>query len=391
MNKKILILDFDPVLPTRGGVRFTEYFGLAKKNTKQVTEDIVSRLHTASHGILNYTVSYETLDEFPVKKEKFRLAPEEFPDIWDEIISGGRAWWTHRRMPELTGSGDFNFDYLHYIRELNLVERRNNGEFDEIWFFAEFAGAFETVMVGKGAYWINGSEIEAECAPFRINSIAKHRDDTPLENLAHSAESILSRIYKSDNWLWNPDKPPLPQEQKNTWEQFTSIELSCPGNAAVGYSHFAPNSERDYDWGNTREVWSSWRDWKDNFPNLTGEKELVDNNTWGGGDNLDYHTWWFSCFPHVIGRDAKGYSNNWWEYYQNFIYTESLEIRVNTPQVGSDAYKINDDTDIQVFAALNSRDIIDVTFDSTINIVSDNAGITVTAWRDGIFASCLIP
>ena len=330
MFKKLLILDFDPIMPVNNGVRFTEYYGWENKTTRQIVEDITARLKTASHGIINYEIKYEVLDEFPMFNDGYQVDAKTFLTIWDKSkgYNGGNM---ELYEPENIRD-DCGFNYQHYIDALNLVKRRNNGEFDEIWMFiGRFAQGFETAMVGRGAYWINGAAFEEDCAPFRINWINKSRDDTPLHNLSHSMESIMSNVYQSNDWAWSPDFKAKPEDEKNTWEKFTSIDLSYPGKAAVGYCHYTPNSESDYDYDNTRKVYSTWRDWRDNYPNLTGKTELVNVDAWYTGKNhdLDWQTFCFSCFPHVTGRDEKGYSHNWWEYYQNLVYTVSLDVQLD--------------------------------------------------------------
>ena len=399
IHKKLLVMDFDPILPTREGKGLQEY--TRAKPTKEVTEDMVTRLKAASHGIINYDVTYETLNEFPLHKNGFRVDAEAFPDNWEAAHAATNgAWWQYSYFRDIEKAG-FQFDYEHYIKEWNLDDRVNKGEVDEVWFFAEFAAAYETVMVGRGAYWINGIGIEADCKPFRINSIAKHRSDTPLENLGHSAEAIFSRVYKS-NEFWKAK----PESEMTTWDKFAAYDKIHPDKAAVGNVHFAPNSQNDYDWGNMKTVWSSWRDWRDNYPHLKGEKELVDSTVWGKGDNLAHKTWWFSCFPHFTGRDEKGYSHNWWDYYQNFVYTTKLEILLDEkPVQGTFAVEKGKTYGFKVFATLTDRSCVDVTNDCTIMIGKDGNGnpygvidgearqltglvssdaASITTWRDGV-------
>jgi hypothetical protein len=80
----------------------------------------------------------------------------------------------------------------------------------------------------------------------------------------------------------------------------------------VGTIHYAPNSRTDYDWGNKTKVKSRYHTWQ-NFPNLDGEPQNVDDGHWGRGDTRGHHLWWFSLIPHVTGT-ANGISYNWWKY-----------------------------------------------------------------------------
>ena len=183
MYLKLLIIDYDPELPTRDNVKMGDYMG--SEPVEENIYDLVDRLHSASHGILNYTVEYMYVNEFPRHNDGFQVDRVQFPDLWDE------AEWDLFRTIEEKGS---YFDYTYFIEQFNLIKRRNRGEIDEVWFISEFANGSETVMVGRGAYEINGSLIKADCKPFRINQIARHRFDTPLENLGHSAEAIMSNV-----------------------------------------------------------------------------------------------------------------------------------------------------------------------------------------------------
>ena len=121
-----------------------------------------------------------------------------------------------------------------------------------------------------------------------------------LEDLGHRAESILSHVFRHT------------RGDANLWERFTRYDKTHPGRAECGNVHFAPNSVRDYDWGNRRPVSSRCDTWL-NFPDLNGPARTVDCRDWGNGDIRRHHHWWFQRFPHVAGA-ANGLSHNWWEY-----------------------------------------------------------------------------
>ena len=121
-----------------------------------------------------------------------------------------------------------------------------------------------------------------------------------LENMGHRAESIMRHAYRRT------------QGEDNLWERFARYDQTHPGQAEVGIMHFAPNSVRDYDWGNKTKVPSRWRTWRA-FPDLSGESRMVDCSDWGNGEIRMHHKWWFSLLPHITGR-AHGVSYNWWEH-----------------------------------------------------------------------------
>ena len=401
MHKKILVLDFDPMMPSRGNVKMSQYlYNLIKyapdmiKPPQESAPKFGDLLNEASHGILNYTFTYEYVNEFPKMTTGFQYTDEQFAEACEAAWSTGRTPWNYFESAESPVTG-YRFNYEYFIEKLNLLERKNSGEFDEIWMYSEMASAFETVMVGRGAYWINGRSIEADCGLFRINYIAKHRLDTPLENLGHSAEWLLTHVYNGKGKFENV----IPIEERNTWEKFMQVDKHFPGDAAVGNVHYAPNSQSDYQWNDKTEVYSTWQDWRDNYPNLTGEKKLSNSNDWGNGNNLTHKAWWFSCFPHVTGRDEEGYSHNWWIYYQNFVHTSQLELYINGTKI-SNSFPITQGQtyDLKVMATLTDRTVIDVTDDCVIESNSDYSIDTsakkltalkssdvadISVWRDG--------
>jgi len=100
--------------------------------------------------------------------------------------------------------------------------------------------------------------------------------------------------------------------QDDLFERFTRYDARKPGRAQVGTVHFAPNSLKDYDWGNPRKVLSRCDTWYD-FPDLAGDPRLVDASEWGGGDIRLHHLWWFRHFPHQTGSSGR-FLNDWWGY-----------------------------------------------------------------------------
>jgi hypothetical protein len=124
-----------------------------------------------------------------------------------------------------------------------------------------------------------------------------------LEAYGHRAESILEKTFDS------------PRAKTNLWRQFLQYDKVNPGQSNIGTMHFAPNSDRDYDWGNPRKVPSNCYDWF-NFPDFKGDIREVEASEWGNGDIRAHHLWWLKHLPHT-GGDMNGISNNWWEYIVN--------------------------------------------------------------------------
>jgi len=193
---------------------------------------------------------------------------------------------------------------------------------------------YESLMVGHGAYWINGPDIQRDCELFPIMNISITRRDANYECNGHMSENVIGRLHMkpTDSWYTaaydENEVAGIPYEEMTTWTKFVLTARNCGFNPetgegklipACGNVHFGPNSVRDYDWKNETIVESSWRDWLENYPNLKGTHEPTDYHAWvPEGKEKDscryHHRWWFSLFPHAAGMTADGISHSWWDY-----------------------------------------------------------------------------
>ncbi len=289
IRNKVLVVVFDPPMDEDGRtlretMRWNHPDQLANAFGREILQD--------SSGLARYEiVERVVLPEFPRFKDGFRYTPETY---W-RVLQGVEP----PHQPEQA-------DYLDILRRLNALERVARGEVDEIWVFAfPHGGFYESVMGGKGAFWCNGPVLKGtETCPrrFVVMGFSYERGvGEMLESFGHRAESIMARTFSGL------------QGEANLWERFTRYDLKAPGRAAVGTIHFAPNSERDYDWGNPRYVPSECYDWLNNFPNFQGDVRQVNAQEWGNGDLLQHHRWWLKHLPHVAGR-TNGIHHNWWQY-----------------------------------------------------------------------------
>jgi hypothetical protein len=248
-------------------------------------------IEECSGGLVRYQVAdRQEVDHFPVKQDGYQYTAKAYADV-----TGGRA----------PAHNPDTVDYHQIVDEFHLLERVASGEIDEVWLFGfPFAGFYESRMAGAGAFWCNAPPLEGtgQCPRrFVMMGFSYERGvGEMLEDLGHRTESIMTRVYQG-----RPD-------HANLWKHYTLYDKIAPGRAEVGSVHFAPNSERDYDWGNRRYVTSNCDDWY-NFPNFTGARKQVNCADWGNGDIRLHHKWWLSHLPKVAG-ETDGIDNNWWRY-----------------------------------------------------------------------------
>ncbi len=289
----VLVINFDPILPSRGGKRLHEEQGW--NDPHPLTDGYIADLAECSDGYARYrVVDWQDVDTFPVKKDGFRYTDASYL----RCIAGEEEW----HQPD-------DVDYHTIFRQFDVPQRIERGEIDEVWLWGfPYAGFWESTMAGRGAYFCNSPAVEgiATARIFVTMGFNFQRGvGEMLENFGHRAESIMRRVYGS----WE-------HEESHAWNRFTLYDKVAPGRAGCGWMHYAPNSDRDYDWGNQRVVWSTCDDWL-NYPHLTGQRRQVNCEEWGNGDIRAHHRWWLQHLPRAAGR-SDGKLNNWWAYLVDF-------------------------------------------------------------------------
>ncbi len=288
IQPKVLVVIHNPIIRSRGGRKLHEVFDWndPDKLAKAYSDDV----RWCSFGYVDYQITERVeVDRYTLKLDGF---------TYDET-SYLEAWRTRNfHQPDAV-------DYLRLVEEFDMIQKVDSGAIDEVWLLGfPYTGYYESIMAGPGAFWCNAPPLAGteHCSRrFVIMGFNYERGvGEMLEDLGHRAESILSKVFEKT------------RGDANLFERFTRYDLKYPGQAEVGNVHFAPNSVRDYDWGNPRYVASRCDDWY-NFPNFQGVTRRVNCSEWGNGDIREHHRWWLRHFPHVVGA-TNGISHNWWEY-----------------------------------------------------------------------------
>ena len=289
VHKKAAVIVFDPIIKSERGRKLSQV--LKWNDPDELTRKYIADVREASYGYANYSVVERVeVDRFPAKVDGFAYTGDEFLKCY-------RA-----------GSGFHkpdDVDYKPILSDFKLVDKVKSGAIDEAWLFAfPYAGFFESIMGGPGSFWCNAPPLEgADGAGRRFVIMGFNYERTVgemIENLGHRAESIMKHTFRHKG------------SDANLWERFARYDKTHPGQAEAGVVHYAPNSLKDYDWGNKAKVKSRLHTWQ-KFPDLDGEPRVVDASQWGSGDIREHHMWWFKLFPHITGS-AGGISYNWWQY-----------------------------------------------------------------------------
>src|SRR3972149_1833266 len=289
-KSKVLLLVYDPVMDKATGMTLSQQQKWYR--TTDLVTAFMADIIVVSGGLARFQI-VERMDvnEFPAKIDGFRYTPQTYMDV--------RPRTPPPHMPQ-------EVNYHAILSKYNILQRVARNEIDEVWLFGfPHAGFYESVMGGAGAFWCNALPLNNTSASkrrFVMMGCSYERHSGGMEEaFGHRAESIMEKTFSK-----------LPA-QANLWKRFTQYDKIAPGRAACGNIHFAPNSQREYDWNNTTPVNSECYDWLLNFPNFKGDVRVVGPTEWGNSDTRAHHKWWFNHFPRIAGR-KNGIHNNWWQY-----------------------------------------------------------------------------
>ncbi len=362
---KVLVIEINPVLNsiTLNGKnpKVSEYLGHdVNKSINEIKKDF----NDSSNGYIKVNiVKKEYLNEFPTYLNDLKLIDGSYSKKYDEktylsmfnINPNGTGDWfsmlsnDYFKQVDSIGAGNFDYDYL--IKKFDLINRKNKKEFDQVWIFnISPIGTYETMMVGKTSYWINGLNKTYNCDNFVIVGFEIARQDSMFHSIGHMTEQILARVFGQSKDIYSKSVYNINSKEDyqklNLWEKFSLTSFNNNSNyTSVGNTHFPYNASSDYDYDNTTKVKTNYMEWV-NYPNVTGDtfvlsdnsnfiyssinrSVLDDQNQTKANDRL-YQRFWFSLLPHIKGYTKDGYLNNWWKYLYSLDYVESIKSNDNT-------------------------------------------------------------
>lgn len=335
---KLLVAAIDPTLTSLDGTKYwnrstsikaSEYLALSLDESVTFWCDTFEEV---SHNSLEINVvDTIIINEFPKYKSVASLDNESFQRIFKKDSRGYGDWYggvTCEEYRLYDSAGDL--DYNYYVDKLDLVNKRNAGEFDVLLLVGvDPLSPYESCMVGRTPFWINGSGVEADCDNFIVITPTFSRKDGSIENVGHMAEQLLGYNYGMINYtkgcIDGSNYAAL-----NDWQKYCLCEyLATPGTKIYGYGmvHFSPNSTADYDWNNDTKV-KYYKDWRNgtDVQYFTATGAYLGDTIYNYNNDacISHHKWWFSNMPYSDGRDKDGYFRNWWRYIFTPDYVTSL-------------------------------------------------------------------
>jgi hypothetical protein len=302
---RVLLVVFDPIMDPASGQKLSSYMKWQRPD--DLSNAFIQDIQGVSGGMARYQIVQRVeLNEFPVKTDGYRYDPQSYLNVLKRVDP------PHK--PE-------GANYQAILTGLNIPARIERREIDEVWLFAfPHAGFYESTMGGKGAFWCNSLPMTWSSRynrRFIVMGFSFERGvGEMLESFGHRSESLVSKLFNCQDfvaWAYRPGRvPPTLGPNINLFQQFMSFDQIAPGKSGVGTIHYAPNSDKDYEWNNPRQVSSNCTDWE-KFPKFQNEFRPVNADEWGNGDIRIHHKWWLSHLRKVAGR-TRGVANNWWQY-----------------------------------------------------------------------------
>jgi len=306
ITKKVLVLNYDPIIESEGNIRLHEvfragYHGYAPWNNPDfLVSEYISAIKEVSHNIVNYEVINQVdIDGFPPKKNGLPT------DEVDYLACVRNSYDTRVFLPHYSTCDGSTMDYNKMLSDNQVCEQLNSGTIDELWVFGgSYFGKWEANMAGVGAFFTNGPVVQNTTCQKQLNIMGfsyARKVMEMLEDFGHRSEGTMRQVSSVTN--------------TDVWSKFIKYELASPGEAACGTVHFPPNGTKDYDWSNVSPVSNYCKDWL-NYPNLTGTKTTFTCEEWGC-TGLGRHKYWLSHLPYSDGS-TNGVRNNWWSYIVDY-------------------------------------------------------------------------
>jgi hypothetical protein len=261
---KILRIIIDPIL---NGKSLSDFCGI---NVIELHNSVLTEWFSIS-GESMEVIKTEYSTELPIKEDRYQYTSDEYLSV---LVNS-----THAHNPDI-----LNYDSL--IKKFDLINRKNNGEFDEVHFYSgSYIGFYESRMIGRNSIWCNAPAFNAECDNFIIMGFNFTRSiSEAIEAFGHRTESTLKYCYV------------------NFFADFTKY---------VGTIHTPHNAINDYDWNNSDIVNCYADKYPDAYNQSKGCSALLStffktksiyrpvprNADYWNNNSLDYFRYWYNHIP----------------------------------------------------------------------------------------------
>ncbi len=288
VNRKVLVLNFNPTLENQGGLKLTQYKNWTDPNN--ATTAIVNNFPEVSGNYLTYTIQENIeIDGIRPKPDGYQYTDETY-------------------LACLNGTGPCHsldgIDYGQLFSDYNVCAKN----VDEVWLWGgPYFGyqEYNPVTVCGKTQFVMGFNYE------RALGEAMH-------DFGHRMEYVGINRVGDGGWI---------QDEANEWNKFSLIAGHC------GNIHYPPGSTiptDEYNYSRTRSSSSDCTSYL-NYPTGSFTPETFNCSVWGC-NQYGYVRWWLSNVPKnpsYSNINGKYLYHNWWKYFVYF--DESAEGISGTP------------------------------------------------------------
>ncbi len=228
ITTKALVITYNPTMDPSTGKKLTDLEGWSSPDA--MVNGYISSLLQVSNGLARHQVVQNiVLDEFPALTDGFQYTAQSF-------------------LPVLNGStpahNPSGIDYNAILTRFNILQSVANNQFDEVWIMGfPYAGLYESIMAGAGAFWCNAPALAntASCnRRFVIMGFNYQRAvGEMLHSYAHRAESIMAQLFNCQSflaWAYQANRSPATVtagQTLNLFQRFMLYNQIAPGQAGV--------------------------------------------------------------------------------------------------------------------------------------------------------------
>jgi hypothetical protein len=211
-------------------------------------------------------------------------------------------------------------DYYSIMERIGARELVEEQGVQQIWMWGYHGriGLWESNMSSPTGDVSNSNRDNADLPVFTKTYTVYHYNygrgvGEMLENHMHQLEHLLNFADGRDV------TPPEKWSELLFWGKFVGSDAShkiVTNPARCGWTHYAPNSERDYDWANPRYVETDIEDWQ---PDGIGKTQMMNADRWDR-DPIKWRVYWLQAIPglgHGLSYQGKPL-RNWWSFVSDW-------------------------------------------------------------------------
>jgi hypothetical protein len=210
-------------------------------------------------------------------------------------------------------------DYNKIVEDIGIKEWVEEKGVKEVWIWGYHGGVvtlWESNMAGPYGDVSNSNRDPKDLPIFSKTYTVYHYNYT--RGTSEAVEDHMHQIEHVVNWADGRDRTPPDEWGKLLfWGKFVGSDKSHKIiTPHCGWTHYPPNGEKDYDWGNKRVVQSDIEDWK---PDGSGQKQPINCDKWDS-NSLHWFIYWMQNLPGADnGLTYEGKAlRNWWIFIGDF-------------------------------------------------------------------------